>query len=284
MSSLQEIIAAKKAEAAAKNLGLPPARPALLVIDDKSQEISSVARDEIDKKAGDVGAAEKTIEAPVKKEEAAIVAPKALTFAEKMALKRKEVAQATIAIAPAVTVVPSQEDASNPKEQVELNMVHVQLVEPTKETAAPTHASIDIGIPVVRQIPDGAALRTGMTNASLDANPMPAPDKISPENSVDPQIVQAYADIRERIDRLNELADMNLENAMKELKKALMANPAAVSLMEDSDIGQLVIALRKITGEAIAEAAKDNKPGRKPKNKQIDLTDPAVVAAVIDEL
>ena len=266
MPSLQEIIAAKKAEAAAKANAIDVA---VQHAEDVKRAVETMA---------------KTVEVPVKKEESAVVAPKALTFAEKMALKKKEAAQATTTIVPAVIVAPSEEDVSSPKEQTELSTVHAQPVAPMEETAASTHASIDIGIPAVRQIPDGAALRTGMTNASLDANPMPAPDKISPESSTDPQIAQAYADIRERIDRLNQLADMDLENAMKELKKALMANPAAVSLMEDSDIGQLVIALRKITGEAIAEAAKDNKPGRKPKNKQIDLTDPAVVAAVIDEL
>lgn len=129
-------------------------------------------------------------------------------------------------------------------------------------------------------------LRTGILTAATDPNPMPAPDKPAPELSADPATAQAYADIKTRIERLSEASDMDIENAMSDLKKALLANPAACSLIGDSDIGQMVIALRRITGEAIADAAKEKKPGRKKgsSNAQVDLSDATQVAAIFDEL
>lgn len=115
----------------------------------------------------------------------------------------------------------------------------------------------------------------------VEANKAALPTTEQPE--VSDQDKQAYVDIKSRIDTLNSLSGEPLESAMSELKKALMKNPQACSLLEDTDIGQLVIALRKITGEAIAEAAKDGRK-TKVKAKQVDLSNPEEVAAVLAEL
>ena len=67
---------------------------------------------------------------------------------------------------------------------------------------------------------------------------------------------QAATDILERIHELESIAQENLKSAMDELKQALMANPDAVAIMMDEDIGMMVEALRKTVGESIAEASK----------------------------
>jgi hypothetical protein len=55
------------------------------------------------------------------------------------------------------------------------------------------------------------------------------------------------------------------------LKKALMQNPNAVELMLPSDIGQMVIGLRKMTGVELA-AVKEGKATGTRKKKEVALT------------
>jgi len=81
-----------------------------------------------------------------------------------------------------------------------------------------------------------------------------------------PEAEQAYADLKTRIDSLVSMSEDNLKTAMQDLKRALMQNPSAVSLMLPSDIGQMVIALRKMTGvelEAAKSSATKAKTGKK---------------------
>jgi hypothetical protein len=66
-------------------------------------------------------------------------------------------------------------------------------------------------------------------------------------------------DIVPRIEQLNSLSDMDAENEMRLLKAALMANPAAVSLMMPEHVGTLVSTLRRITKEAIVASEKPKK-------------------------
>lgn len=77
-----------------------------------------------------------------------------------------------------------------------------------------------------------------------------------------PETKQAYSDIKQRIDALVSLSDLDLKTAMTELKKSLMQNTNAVALMLPSDIGQMVIALRKMTGIELAKA-EEKKTGKK---------------------
>lgn len=272
MASLQELLAKKKA-AAAETPAQQPVSPDKLStvksieVNPTSDGMSVITKTDV---AGNTNISVKTIADPVNKEEPAVAAPKALSFAEKMALKKKEAEAALKQDTKAASDVKSSEDQA--------------VTTPAKDATTTPSATI---VASVEQTPNDVAnkLRTGMLDASLDPNSMPPPDKIKPEDSVDPQIAQAYADIKERIEKLNDMSDADLPSGMSSLKKALMANPAACSLMEDSDIGRMVIALRKITGEAIAEASKEKKPGRKAKTTAtIDLTNPDVVAQVFDEL
>lgn len=216
----------------------------------------------------DLAMANKTLPEPVKKEEPAVAVPKVMSFAEKMALKKKE-EEAAKQIIPPATPVTQSEDQPAPTPVLDVGMTQPSTI---VASVAQKENSVE------------EKLRTGMLDASLDKNPMPLPDKPAPEDSADPAIAQAYADIKERLERLAEMSETDLPNAMSNLKKALMANPAAVSLMEDSDIGKMAVALRRITGESIAEAAKEKKAGRKPKDKTVDLTNPDVVAQVFAEL
>lgn len=102
--------------------------------------------------------------------------------------------------------------------------------------------------------------------------------------AADTETAQAYADIHARIEALADLSDTPLEGAMSALKKALMANPNAVSLMLDSDYAQMVVALRRLTKEDQLEAAKEKTTGKKRAKKTVDFTNADEVQAVFDEL
>lgn len=95
------------------------------------------------------------------------------------------------------------------------------------------------------------------------------------------EVNQAAADIIPRIRELDKLAGESLEDEMKLLKGALLTNPGAVELMLPEDIGMMVTALRKVTGQSIAEATAEKKPGAKKKSKVLTAEE---MAAAFDEL
>lgn len=104
-----------------------------------------------------------------------------------------------------------------------------------------------------------------------------APASILNKNNEDPKDV---SDLSQRIEALKDLAGEDLAGAMKDLQTALIQNPSAVALMLPEDIGEMVIALRRLTGLAIAMASeKKTKSGAKKKN----LTEEEMNAA-FDEL
>lgn len=100
-------------------------------------------------------------------------------------------------------------------------------------------------------------------------------EAIQHEMSIDPTILKeaelVTADIIPRIRQLASLSDIQTENEMKLLKAALMANPQAVSLMLPEDVGMLVVALRRITKEAIL-AEVEKKAKGKTKVAKMDIT------------
>ena len=95
------------------------------------------------------------------------------------------------------------------------------------------------------------------------------------------EISQAAADIIPRIKELEKLTGESLEDEMKSLKQALLQNPDAAALMFPEDVGMLVIALRRITGESIAEATKEKKEGTSKKKKMMTAEE---LAAAMDDL
>lgn len=96
--------------------------------------------------------------------------------------------------------------------------------------------------------------------------------------AANPETKQAYSDLKVRLDNLVSLSDLDLKTAMTELKKALMQNTNAVALMLPSDIGQMVIALRKMTGVELAKA-EEKKTGKKTKVKEVMLSADALEEA-----
>lgn len=70
---------------------------------------------------------------------------------------------------------------------------------------------------------------------------------------------QTVTDILPRIRALKDMQTDQLDEEMDALKEALLANPAAVQLMLPEDVGQLVIALRRITGQALVSASAPKK-------------------------
>lgn len=94
---------------------------------------------------------------------------------------------------------------------------------------------------------------------------------------------QAYADILPRIEQLNALSGEDLASEMKQLKACLMQNPDACALMLPQDIGELVSALTRLSGEDIAASMAPKAKGRKPKEEKIAMT-AEELAAAFDEL
>jgi hypothetical protein len=96
------------------------------------------------------------------------------------------------------------------------------------------------------------------------------------------EISQAAADVIPRIKELETLSGEDLETAMLQLKGALLQNPDAVALMLPEDIGMMVVALRRMTGQSIAEATAEKKTGtKKSKAKMLTAEE---MAAAFDEL
>ena len=105
------------------------------------------------------------------------------------------------------------------------------------------------------------------------------------DSTDDADLAQAYTDIAMRLNMLAKTSDeADLKNSMSELKKALHKNPAVALLVLDSDIGQMVIALRKLTQTELEEqSAPKTRATGAVKKKQVLLT-AAETAAAWDEL
>jgi hypothetical protein len=95
-------------------------------------------------------------------------------------------------------------------------------------------------------------------------------------------IEQVYSDLQQRISDLESYSGEDLKSQMTQLKKALMENPSACALMQPVEIGQMVSALRRITGQHAVEAATKKAAGRS-KAKPVVLSE-AEMQAAFDEL
>lgn len=84
---------------------------------------------------------------------------------------------------------------------------------------------------------------------------------------------QIASELQTRIQNLHPRQGDNLSMEMDSLKRVLLENPAACSLLMDEDIGMLATNLRRITGIALASAtaAKEKKTAapKAPKQKQL---------------
>jgi hypothetical protein len=94
---------------------------------------------------------------------------------------------------------------------------------------------------------------------------------------------QIASEISARIKALENMAGDGLKNEMQGLKKAILDNPAACFLLHEEDIGSMITALRKITGQAITTAtATKTKTAANP-TKQKKLSAEELAAALDDE-
>jgi hypothetical protein len=89
------------------------------------------------------------------------------------------------------------------------------------------------------------------------------------------------SEIQKRIQMLNDMSEADLRNEMRELKTVLLANPAATSLLLDTDIGLMVQALRKITKKEIEVASSPKKKATAP--AKVKLTAEQLAAALDDD-
>lgn len=203
---------------------------------------------------------------PVKQEPATLPG-KPLSFAEKMAA-RKAAEQAGVIGTPATIPTPVTTVAATAVSQPSVEAGSNTSVEVAKVAGPLDHLSA----------------RIAQAHVALPAETMSREDRMKqiaadiPEGT-ESAVADAYIDIKLRIDDLVTLSGEDLVGAMTELKKALMKNPSAVSLMLDPDIGQMVIALRRITSVASAESAvKTSKTGPKA-SKSVQLTAEALELA-----
>lgn len=111
-----------------------------------------------------------------------------------------------------------------------------------------------------------------------------AEDYIDPANlPSDPAVANAFIDIVRKARKLRTLMGDALENGMKDLKKALKENPAACELMLDEDLGRMVVALRRMKGEQLAEATSGKRAtGKKNTAKETKLTREEIEAAMAE--
>lgn len=78
------------------------------------------------------------------------------------------------------------------------------------------------------------------------------------------EMEQIASELQGRISLLCNFSGESLKGEMGSLKKALLENPAACSLLLEEDIGRAVAALRRMVGAAVttAVAAKEKKPAK----------------------
>lgn len=150
------------------------------------------------------------------------------------------------------------------------------------------------------------ALKKQQAAASTPAPPVPAPapEPPAPKQPVEvklseaqlevieaednKELAQAYSDLALLINHLQYTDEGDsLQNAMSELKKALKQNPSASMLLLDTDIGQMTIALRRLTQEHLEEAPKKaastgGKKAKAPKASVVPLSADDIANALAD--
>lgn len=252
---IKEIMAAKKAAAEALATASVPAT-------------APVVEAKVVEKAKEAEKAPVTVVAPEQKEEPKVLPGKPMSFAEKLAEKRR-LASSSQDLA---GIAPSASEGSTKEPTATAASIPVA----SQPTVSPLAHLAEV---VQKQATfEATGLLHGKTREER------AKEIIAGlEDGTSDDAAQSYVDIKLRIDELVELSEEPLVQAMSELKKALMKNPAAVSLMLDSDIGQMVIALRKMTHVATVEASKPAKEKKAPKASKVALTAEALEAA-FDEM
>lgn len=101
---------------------------------------------------------------------------------------------------------------------------------------------------------------------------------------IDNNVEQAASELSVKIKELVTLDGDSLKTEMASLKKAIMDNPAACSLLHDEDIGAAVAALRRMVGVAVATASAPKEKKTSKAVKKLTAAELAVaLQAVGDE-
>jgi len=156
--------------------------------------------------------------------------------------------------------------------------------EQTKPTSTPESASV----PAVKNTEQPSVISEKIKDAGSSQIATMAFKK-EPEEEVDlssatPEDAQAYKDIKAKLDMLEDMAEANLKDAMSDLKKALLKNPQACYLILPQDIGQMVIALRKMKNEDVVTAVKEKGVKGPAKVKASKALTAEEIAAAFDDL
>jgi len=198
---------------------------------------------------------------PVQAEDAA----KALTFAEKLALKR------------GVPAAPAPVAEQKVEAQEEVGPLGAATEEPSKPLSfAEKLALKKTAIAAAGSSPMAQTAAKPVREFYMDPERLPD----------DPETAQGLMDISKRIFDLEELIDDDLARSMSELKDALRKNPAAAELILDEDVGKMVSSLRRMRHLSVTAATKEKKSAgtkTKPKAKDVALTADEIAKA-FDEL
>lgn len=178
---------------------------------------------------------------------------------------------------PVVSVVNAMVEPAAPKaeEKKPLTFAEKMALKRAQQAAAPTPAPTVVS-PI--SLPE-------LSEKEEEEKKEEAEDYIDPANlPSDPAVANAFIDIVRKARRLRTLMGDALENGMKDLKKALKENPAACELMLDEDLGRMVVALRRMKGEQLAEATSGKKAtgGKKNTAKETKLTREEIEAAMAE--
>lgn len=260
MSTLAEKIAAKRALA----MQAAPS-PAADIVDSALDMISHI------------------VETAIKKEETAIQAEpvptgKPLTFMEQMALKKA--AKVSTSTPESVSAQPVKSLETPQQELAAIVSTHWKQTSTTKAEQA---INPSVLAPIVEKFSLISVGNTEPSNVGILANIA----KVQEEpDFTDVPIVdqQAYRDIKAKLDLLEDMSEVNLKDAMSDLKKSLLKNPQACYLILPQEVGQMVIALRRMKNEDVVTAEKVKKePGAKKAKASKALTADEIATA-FDEL
>jgi len=94
---------------------------------------------------------------------------------------------------------------------------------------------------------------------------------------------QIASELKARIASLCDFEGDSLKGEMGALKKTLLENPAACSLLLDEDIGAAVAALRRMVGVAIATATASKKEAKPKAPKKLSAKELAELMATVDD-
>lgn len=103
-------------------------------------------------------------------------------------------------------------------------------------------------------------------------------------NETENELQQAASEIQQKIALLTDFSGDSLKLEMQSLKKALLQNPAACSLLLEEDIGLAVASLRRMVGIAVASASAKKTKAPSDKKPTVKKLTAAELAAALAEV